>query len=104
MQQLARYKFTEVASADHMTHPGAPSPPNPGPMNGRAALLERRERAAESTVQVVCVLLSLQLPAVWMWWDVCGRPVYPDEERGLVFVSTFLTLASGGGSTGTLGL
>lgn len=54
-----------------MIHPGALPPPSPGPMNARAALPERRERAAGSRVQVLCA-----------WVSVCSSPVsYPLFER-----------------------
>lgn len=76
-----------------MTHPGAPSPPSPGPMNARAALLVRRERAAGSGVQAVRVLLSR--PAVWMRWDVCSRAASYNEGRVLnEHVSFVLSLVS----------
>lgn len=59
----------QPVAAGHMTRPGAPPPPSPGPINGRAALRGRRERAAAAAAAAGLVykwseLPCRQLPAV----------------------------------------
>lgn len=76
---ITNSQLTTTANAGHMTHPGAPPPPSPGPMNGRAALLARASwaRRQQACIAVcaevcvsVCVLLSLPPVTRCLWWDV----------------------------------